>query len=154
MRNGPTLLSAPKPHHLASRSLGAKAKDGGLEERNSNTSPPGAACVDVFVCVPALVNPSAAFSWSGQRVYLMLWPWLKWVREQLNALKSIRLENEKKKKTQRTTRAARKMKKVETEMNTACCGSWFSRGLKSSSKTWNQTVYTQLSKHKDRRLWK
>lgn len=61
MRNGPTLHLAPKPQHLASHSLGAKAKDAGLEG-NSNTSSPSAACV--FVCFSAPLN-SSVFSRKG-----------------------------------------------------------------------------------------
>lgn len=63
MRNVPTLLSAPKLHHLASHSLGAKAKDGGLEEKQQNIT--CALCLCVFVYFSELVNSStgnAAFS--------------------------------------------------------------------------------------------
>lgn len=63
MRNVPTLLSAPKPHHLASHSLGAKAKDGGLEGKQQHIT--CTACMCAFVYISEHVNPSigtAAFT--------------------------------------------------------------------------------------------
>ena len=69
MRNGPTLHLAPKPHHLASHSLGAKAKDKGLEGKQQHIT--SQCCICVFVCFSAPVNSSV----SGRKGSFQL----KWV---------------------------------------------------------------------------
>lgn len=54
MRNGPSLHAVPKPYHLASHSLGAKAKDGGHEGKQQHITSQCCACV--FFCSCELIS--------------------------------------------------------------------------------------------------
>lgn len=56
MRNGPTLHLAPKPQHLASHSLGAKAKDAGLEGKQQHIISQCCMCVCVFFCASEFIS--------------------------------------------------------------------------------------------------